>query len=301
MVVKFLILGDLHGVKPKILTDDYDAIISVGDICGDDIKKYIKKWIKIRTETKEYDLDFYKVCPRWKERIYSKISILKGKRIFRFLNKLEKPVFIVSGNWDPTPNDGLPKKKVGEYTNYKFWNSLFTDKKNIYNVEHKKRNFKGITIVGHGSTSAPEVLKKVPKSNMDKIRKKDLKEYEYRLKYFTKVYDKLSKWIKQSKNPVIIISHNSVYNTKLDEVHMKGSYADGEHYGSILVRKLVDKYKPMFAVGGHIHEGYGREDIDKTICINAGYGGNVNTLVIIDEKKGEVVDVEFLGESRDND
>ena len=33
-MVKFLIIGDLHGNKPKIHFKDFDAIIAHGDFCG---------------------------------------------------------------------------------------------------------------------------------------------------------------------------------------------------------------------------------------------------------------------------
>ena len=39
-ILKFLIVGDLHGEKPNIHFKNFDAIIVPGDICGDSVKQY---------------------------------------------------------------------------------------------------------------------------------------------------------------------------------------------------------------------------------------------------------------------
>lgn len=47
LFVKILIIGDLHGSKPKIRFRDFDALICVGDVCSDKFHKpYIKGWLK---------------------------------------------------------------------------------------------------------------------------------------------------------------------------------------------------------------------------------------------------------------
>lgn len=302
MVVKFLVLGDLHGEIPKIKINDFDAIIATGDICGDNIKPYIRKWIKKRKEI-QADYDFDKICPKWKQKLYTKFSYFKGKRILTFLNKQKVPVFLVPGNWDPTPQDGLPKNE-DDNKDKKIWNKMLKGKNNIFDLEAKKKNFKGIILIGHGSTSAPEIVKKIPKNKLKEPSYK--KTADFRYKFYMKLLKKFENWFKENKKdknskPIILLSHNSPYNTLLDEVRMKNNYADGEHYGSIIAKKLIEKYEPMLCISGHIHEGYGREDIGKTICINAGYGGDVNTIITVDEKKGKVLDIEWLGENKKND
>ena len=39
--MKILVVGDLHGQKPKIYFRDFDAIIAPGDFCSDAHRKYI--------------------------------------------------------------------------------------------------------------------------------------------------------------------------------------------------------------------------------------------------------------------
>ena len=46
--MKILVIGDLHGRKPKIHFKDFDCVIQVGDVCDDSkFRPYIKKWFKL--------------------------------------------------------------------------------------------------------------------------------------------------------------------------------------------------------------------------------------------------------------
>ena len=67
----------------------------------------------------------------------------------------------------------------------------------------------------------------------------------------------------------------------------------GKHFGSIVVRSLVKRFHPLINVGGHIHEHFGKTRVGKTVCVNTGFGANVNTLLEI--KNGKVVLLEFYG------
>ena len=52
-----------------------------------------------------------------------------------------------------------------------------------------------------------------------------------------KAYDK-----KKNKLPTIFISHNVPYNTRLDIVNDKKSYAYKKHLGSMVARKFCQKH-----------------------------------------------------------
>ena len=60
--------------------------------------------------------------------------------------------------------------------------------------------------------------------------------------------------------------------------------------GSEAVRALIEKYQPLIALHGHIHESRGTAKIGKTICINPGsaYGEGVlhGALFELDKRKG---------------
>lgn len=294
-MIKFLIIGDLHGAMPTLHTKDFDAILAPGDICGDDIRDYMNKWIRKRTELNKKDIDFDEFCPENVQKRLKKESVKKGRKVLEFLNNINKPVFVVPGNWDHTPYlDGIPRKNRNEWTNVK------KGLDNIKDIELKKVNFKGLTLIGHGSTSAPEVLNTEVSPILFESPEEYI-EYMYRVKHFQKVYKKLDKFMKESTKPTILLTHNVPYETKLDKVNKPGTYAHNKHYGSVIAKELIKHYQPILCVGGHIHEGFGKTKIKKTLCINAGFGGNVNTIISIDEKKGRIINIEFVGVNKNNE
>lgn len=288
-MLKFLIIGDLHGAIPKIHTniDDIDAIIAPGDFCGDDIRSYYKKLFELIKERGDDTLNLDDVCPKWKQKIYEIKSFRKGRKVLKYLNSLGKPVFLVPGNWEPTELENGREKGSNK------WDNLKKGLENLNDIESRKVNFKGITLIGHGSTSAPEPLEKLSKKEFDD--EEEYKEYNSRVKYFQCIQNKLSKYMQNAKNPVIFLTHNVPQNTKLDKINAPGSYVHNKHFGSTIARNLIEKHQPMLCIGGHIHEGYGKTKLKKTTCINAGFGGDVNTIVEIDEKKVKVTNVEFIG------
>ncbi|MCL2419719.1 MAG: hypothetical protein FWD04_10535 [Conexibacteraceae bacterium] len=60
--------------------------------------------------------------------------------------------------------------------------------------------------------------------------------------------------------------------------------------GSQAVRELIERYQPLVALHGHIHESRGTTKIGRTVCINPGseYGEGVlhGALMVLDAKKG---------------
>ncbi len=273
--ITFLILGDLHGNIPTFHTKHFDAIICPGDICGDDIRK-------VTEDNYDENID------------YEEISLQKGRKVLEYLNSFNKPVFLVPGNWDQTPyGDGQ-----GEYTKdpkLNPWEKIKQELDNIHDVEFTKMMFEGIAIIGHGSTSAPEPLV------LGELNEEELEQLDRREVFFREKYYELESLMKQELNPIIFISHNAPYGTKLDLIQNEKSYANGEHYGSGITRLLIDEYQPLLSVSGHIHEGVGQEQLGNTTCINSGFKGDINVIVEIDKEKKRIEKVEFLGISADND
>lgn len=60
-----------------------------------------------------------------------------------------------------------------------------------------------------------------------------------------------------------------IYNEDLSPV-MDGGELAMDHIGSKAVRAAIEKYQPLVALGGHIHECRGISTIGRTICINPG-------------------------------
>ena len=271
----FLILGDLHGHIPTFHKEDFDAIFCPGDICSDDLRL-------VTDENYNPELD------------YEELSLQKGRKVLEYLNSLNKPVFLVPGNWDQTPyGDGQ-----GEYTrdpNLNPWENIKQGLSNIHDVEFTKILFNGLAIIGHGSTSAPEPL------IIGDLDEHDLANLDSRELFFRERFYELDKLMKQEELPIIFISHNSPYGTTLDLIDNVNSPVNNEHYGSGIARVLIDENQPLLSISGHIHEGVGQEVLGKTTCINSGFKGDINVIVEINLEKKEVEKIEFLGISADND
>lgn len=63
---------------------------------------------------------------------------------------------------------------------------------------------------------------------------------------------------------LILIMHNPPKDTKCDVV------ADNVHVGSASLRKIIEKFQPVLAVTGHIHESRGIDTVGATTVINPG-------------------------------
>lgn len=275
-MVKFLIIGDLHGNKPKIYEKNFDAIIAPGDFCSDNLRKYMFKALKIRLETKE-DVNWYDIITKSKAKKEVKKSLKDGRKILEFLNSFNKPVFALPGNWDWTGDDEW------NYLDRNLWKSyLIKGLKNIRNCHKNVFRFKDLTIIGHGITSSPEYPVKERK-NLSKLEIKESKA-NYKKEYFNPM-SKLFIKAKKHKAPIVFLTHNVPYNTKLDKIINKSSPMNGKHMGSYLARQIIEKYGPIVSIGGHMHEHFGKDKIGKTTIINAGFGSNVNTLLEIKDNK----------------
>jgi Icc-related predicted phosphoesterase len=69
---------------------------------------------------------------------------------------------------------------------------------------------------------------------------------------------------------------------------VKGGDLSMVHVGSTTVRQLIEKYRPLLGLHGHIHESHGFVKIGRTLCINPGseYGEGVlrGTIINLDQK-----------------
>jgi len=296
IVMKCLIIGDLHGKKPKIHFKNFDAIIAPGDFCSDtELRPYLKSWFEHinnpKIKVKLYSDDFIrKYVGKRKWNRLNKISLNNGRKILEFLNSLGKPVFLIPGNWDQSlglsrvKNPGKNKYNsgkraldmmLGNETN----KVLIKGLKNIYDCQFKLHKLPEFNIMGYGLTNFPE-------KDMLNRSKSVVKNDRLR-----RTYEKISRRLgsqyrlRGKKNPTIFLSHNIPFGTKLDVILNKDSPLHKKHYGSTIARDFCIKYKPLICIGGHIHEHFGKDRIGKTVCVNAGFGPSVNTLLeIVDGK-----------------
>ena len=112
------------------------------------------------------------------------------------------------------------------------------------------------------------------------------------IKKFQPMIDKV-----QNMENAIFNIHNPPYETPIDlapeldadlKPVIKGGSISMVHVGSMTVRRIIENYKPMLGIHGHIHEARGFVKIGRTLCINPGseYGEGIlrGAIINLDEK-----------------
>lgn len=254
--MKILAIGDFHGEWDKkwerlIKKEKIDLVISNGDYFPFD---YRDLWFK---HCYGKDCELWEVIGKKKMREFLLKDLNKGEKAIARLNSLKVPVFSVIGNLDHgNYNDTHNTKKIKKGKSWKwaeqdFFKKLIKKYRNIMMIDYKAVRFGEFVFIGaRGGTNPGHVKSKIYKKH---------KEILNRL------------FRRYNKEKVIFISHNVPYNTKLDKISMKAHLkVRGKHYGSKLIRRAIDKWEPILHIGGHIHEGRGRDKLGKTVCVNPG-------------------------------
>lgn len=271
--MKILVVGDCHGKVPDmdIEVSEADIIIATGDICGDSDEMREAMFESIDSEKEWYDiLGRDKALKRVEE------SLEKGDEILSYLNDFDKPVFLVPGNWDWIGDENWEPLAENKFQ------KLIDKYQNIQNINREKIRLQHHEFIGYGPCSGPEVPQyedeKPDEEEMEELRQ----EYREKRRELQKLFDK-------ANGPVIFISHNVPNQTSLDEIDNPNSPADGRHYGSLIVKDLLEQKSPALSIAGHIHEGYGKENIEDTLAINAGLESHVT----IEIEEDKVQNIEF--------
>jgi Icc-related predicted phosphoesterase len=279
-MTKFLIIGDLHGQMPEIRFRDFDAVLCVGDVFNIDFVRRLQfEQISLKKKYPQYQMkEWFDICGKAKGRKIVNDSLRDGRRILDFLDSFNVPVFLVPGNADWTP-----EKSQWDFLKEDHFDKLLRSMKNIRNIHLRAADFQGIGIIGYGLSYGPEY----PQSKEDleffsKVAlEKKMVNYKMRLKKMRTLFERS----KKSGKLVIFLSHNVPFNTRLDKILMKSSPRYGCHYGSLVVRKIVEEYQPIACVAGHMHESSGKAKIEKTLCINAGFGSQASHLMVVESGK----------------
>jgi Icc-related predicted phosphoesterase len=112
------------------------------------------------------------------------------------------------------------------------------------------------------------------------------------IKKFQPMIDKV-----QHMESAIFNIHNPPYETPIDlapeldenlKPVIKGGSISMIHVGSRTVRQVIEQYKPLLGIHGHIHESRGFVKIGRTLCINPGseYGEGIlrGAIINLDQK-----------------
>jgi len=245
--MKYLAFGCSHGKLPKINTKDFDAILYLGDLAGDPISRELTRGYISLLANGYIEKSFKKLMGRSPANLEIREK-QNARRIARYLNSLDKEVYILPGNWDSYRTRFWNIKR--DY--YKAY--IIKNLKNLKDLHLKFVENKEHIIIGYGIYEHPE--------------KGEKEFYEYHLKKLRVLFEKA----KKKKKPVIFITHNQPYNTKFSFIRDKRSILDGMQVGSNVIKDIIKEFKPLLSIGAHMHEHFGKLKIGKTTCIAAGYG-----------------------------
>lgn len=285
--MRFVIVGDLHGQKPEIYYQSYDAIIAPGDFCGntEKIRGYMFKILESKKKGENLDKQWYDLVGKKTARKWVKESLELGREVLEYLDSLGVPVYVIPGNWDWVHDNSIWKFLDKDY----YHDYLLKDLKNVVDCHNKFVPISDeLCIVGYGLNSAPELPQHA--EDMAMLTPKEFEKLE-------KVYEDKKEILVQCfrqrksgkhKRQAIFLTHNVPFNTAVDKITWKESPRYGQHYGSILVKEMVEVYRPPICIGGHIHENFSACKMGKTTVINAGYGSKVNVWLELDDKKKKV-------------
>lgn len=262
--MKALIIGDCHGEMPEIPENGFDLVLCVGDICGG-----TNEMRDIMFEAIDREEEWYELFGEEEAKKAVKSSIQEGKEILGKLNSLGVPVFTVPGNWDWT----------GENSDWNFlegkgYPEMLEEFENVHNLNFDSREEHGWKFIGYGPCSGPEIPqyedeKPESEEEMEGIRE-DYREKKEKLKGLF------------NKEKTVFLSHNVPQDTSLDLIDDEDNPVHGRHYGSVIVRELIEEFSPEYSIAGHMHEGEGMERIGNTDCLNTG----LNTVWVLDTEEG---------------
>ncbi len=278
--MKILAIGDFHGKFPlrlKRLAKEVDLIVSVGDYSPWRFKKIFFKHCYRK------DMEIWEVVGKRKYKNGFLKDLKIGETILKFFGSIKTPVVTVVGNYDGHQvNDSYSnyKSKVS-WQNHDFFNDAIKKYPHIKRIDYRAIRIGEMILIGAYGASSP-----------GEVKSKAYRRYRKKLDSLFKKYRKENK-----KGKVIFVSHNVPYDTRLDKISDDGapSIVRGKHYGSKMIRRIIDRYQPVLAIGGHMHENQGKSKLGKTIIINTGAAMDGKCAVIyFDEKIGKVKKVEFI-------
>jgi len=281
--MRILSIGDFHGKFPaklKRLAKDVDMVLSVGDYFPWSLRKeFFKHCYGAGVELWEaVGKKRYKEC---------KLKDLKVGEylIIKFLAGLDAPVITVPGNYDVPLNDQYSEERFAPsgwgWEDQDFLAKILKKYPKIKRFEYSYVKVGDLIFIGGFGHSSPGMVRS--------------KAYRKHKKKLDRLFKKFRKENREGR--VVFVAHNMPYDTRLDKIRWKGAdpKARGKHYGSKMVRRIINKWQPVLFIGGHHHENQGREKLGRTIVMNSGAALDGQAAIIeFDEVKGKVKKVEFV-------
>ncbi|MDP4012888.1 MAG: metallophosphoesterase [Candidatus Nanoarchaeia archaeon] len=214
--MKYLIVGDLHGNKPNIYFDGFDAIIAPGDFCSDATRKDMFEALRQNLQNPGSKVNWYDFVGKTKARQMVLKSIADGRKILEFLNSFDVPVYMVPGNWEWIGE----KDSDWDFLRKDRYTPMIEGLENVVDVHHRIVDAGEHQIIGHGITSGPEFPQH--KEELERL-KKDPKKFKQKKADYERQMKKVDSLFRRARKPVIFMPHNVPFNTPIDKITNKDS------------------------------------------------------------------------------
>ena len=276
--MRILAIGDFHGKFPMklrrvIKREDLDLIISLGDYPPWSFKKTFFRYCY------KTNVELWKILGKQK---YKK-GFLKdwdvGKDILKKLNSSRVPVLTVVGNHDShkSIDDYDAKESKWKWINQDFFSKTIKRYHNIRRIDYRVIEIEGVVFIGA-----------YERSFTGSVQSKAYRKHRKKLDDLFRQYQNINK-----KKYIIFVSHNVPYDTKFSKIGY-GEFK-GIEKGSKLVRRIINRYRPVLNICGHMHEYQGKKMVGKTMVVATGAAKDGKCAIIdFDEKKGRVKNVSFI-------
>ncbi len=265
--MRLLLLSDLHGRVPEIIEDDFDIVLCAGDI-GDDslLRDLFFKSLNGGSDFEE-ELSSELIVKHY-------VNIGRSyEKILKELKYLGKHLVLVPGNQDVV---------VNKY--YKGLIHIVNEIEGVKMVHLSRVDLESLSIIGYGLNMAPEI----PIHEIKNIPRRFHRHFKQYLLKKVKIFESL---FNEADNPVIFLTHNMPFKV-LDKIKAEWSGAYGLNFGSLVVKNILKRFRPMLIHGGHMHEYHDLEVVDGVICINSGYARE-GKYCIVEVDKNKVKKVDF--------
>lgn len=277
-MIKVLLLPDFHGKPPEFDGKGFDLILSPGDVCSTDMRKYMFQAI---TEGGNW----YDILGKERAELEIRKSLKDGRQVLEKINEWGK-VFSVPGNGDWTADKAKADGIEWDFLRKDHYQELIKGLENIVDCHFKLVDVGDYCIIGYGINSNPEI----PQEPGD-LEKKNPENLVEKIGFYQESLHKLGMLFEKAKKPVIFLSHNQPFGTDLDIVRWEASPMNGKHMGSVVVADCIRRYKPFLFVGGHMHENKGSCQMDKTVCVNSGLGPKDHVILELEKEKVMKIDI----------
>lgn len=200
----------------------------------------------------------------------------EAENVLEHYDILNVPVYVTQGNWDGEP---LPDA---------WWTleDLVDQYDAVECVDDTVTDIEGCQVVGYGTDLFDTQPETMNEWNDAEGRFTDSPQ-SYRKKQ-----DRLETTLEQTDKPTVLLTHNVPFDSGLDTIRAPVTGMYGRPNGSDVVTYTLEEEvsdNVIATVGGHIHEGRGRSEVQNIPVINAGE----NQVTYLTLEDGDVTDISF--------